>query len=91
MKCGHLLGEKAINTGFGWLSISRPGKSLACILEAGIERAQKAYGDPYLLCIDNVPYAIQIFGHHMRGFSRQRDINKWGKTAGKPIISNDLI
>ena len=91
MKCGRSLGKKAINNGFGWLLIRRPGKSLASILGAGIGRAQKVCGGHYLLYIGNVPCAIQIFGHHMRRFSRKRDIDKLVKNAEKQIISNGLI
>ena len=89
MKCGRLLGKKAVNNGFGLRLTRRLEKSLASMLGAGIIRAQKASGDHSLLYIGNVPYAIQIFGRHMRKSSRQRAINKLGKKAEKQVISND--
>ena len=71
--------------------IERPEKLLVFILVIVAKKEPNNYGILYLLYIDNVLFAIQIFGLHMLVFFLRYAISQLGKTVEKLITLKDLI
>ena len=71
--------------------IERPEKLLVFILVIVAKKDPNNYGILYLLYIDNVLFAIQIFGLHMLVFFLRYAISQLGKTVEKLITLKDLI
>lgn len=71
--------------------IERPEKLLVFILVIVAKKEPNNYGILYLLYIDNVLFAIQIFGLHMLVFFLRYALSQLGKTVEKLITLKDLI
>ena len=71
--------------------IERLEKLLVFILAIVAKKEPNNYGILYLLYIDNVLFAIQIFGRHMLVFFLRYVINQLVKTVEKLITLKDLI
>ena len=77
--------------GVGPQWIERPDKLLVFILALVAKKQQNNYGILYLLYIDNVLFAIQIFGLHMLVFFLRYAISSLVKKVEKVITLQDLI
>ncbi len=71
--------------------IEKPEKLLVFILAIVAKKEQNNYGILYLLYIDNVLFAIQIFGRLMLVFFQANAISQLLKTVEKLITLKDLI
>ena len=64
---------------------------MVLILASVAKKEQKNYGILYLLYIDNVLFALQIFGLQMLVFFQANAISPLVKTVEKLITLKDLI
>lgn len=71
--------------------IEKPEKLLVFILAIVAKKEQNNYGILYLLYIDNVLFAIQIFGRLMLVFFQANAISQLVKTVEKLITLKHLI
>ena len=59
------------------------------MLETAIIPAQRAYGIPCQQFIENVPFAIRIFGKPMMKYSHLTGTYPLEKAVGKPVTLKD--
>lgn len=83
MRCGHLLAQKRINSGFGLQLMLWADKLLEFILETVPLKRQNNYGDRSHQFTVSVQFVTQIFGRHTNKCYQVNARSAVGKDSGK--------